>query len=173
MELITKRLIIRAPFLDDAEELADKINDISIIRWLTQVPYPYEISDAINFINRSNQFIANRTAFNLIIEMDGEIAGGAGLSDIKEKTCELGYWITPKFWNKGIATEASRAMLDFGFHDLDLDSIQASYKEGNEQSYRVLQKLGFFETFQESVDDEMMGKKITMFWLEINKSENE
>ena len=79
MELLTKRLIIRSPVIGDAEELREKINDFSVIQWLSNTPYPYSLDDAISFIHRTNQSVKDNTAYNLVIEIDGKIVGGVGL----------------------------------------------------------------------------------------------
>lgn len=55
---------------------------------------------------------------------------------------ELGYWIGLPFQGKGIATEAARAMLTYGFATLQLNAIWGAYYEGNEESRRVQEKCG-------------------------------
>ena len=171
MELLTKRLTIRSPVIEDAEELRGKINDFSIVQWLSNTPYPYDIDDAISFINRSNQAIKDSTAYNLVIEIEGEIAGGVGLFDVNEVGGELGFWIASKFWKRGIATEASKTMLYFGFRQLELKTIKASFKEGNEASNKVLKKLGFISVGQKLEDDEILKQKVMMHFLEIKSSD--
>ena len=55
---------------------------------------------------------------------------------------ELLYGITEEHWNAGIATEAARAMLAYGFDKLGFERIQASTDFANTASVRVMQKLG-------------------------------
>ena len=55
---------------------------------------------------------------------------------------ELGYWIARRHWGRGIATEASRALLDIA-RTLRLPRLQASHFLDNPASGRVLEKLGF------------------------------
>ena len=157
--------------IEDAEELRGKINDFSIVQWLSNTPYPYDLGDAISFINRSNQSIKDSTAYNLVIEIEGEIAGGVGLFDVNEVGGELGFWVAPKFWKRGIATEASKTMLYFGFRQLELKTIKASFKEGNEASNKVLNKLGFISVGQKLEDDEILKQKVMMHCLEIKSSD--
>lgn len=157
--------------IEDAEELRGKINDFSIVQWLSNTPYPYDLGDAISFINRSNQSIKDSTAYNLVIEIEGEIAGGVGLFDVNEVGGELGFWIASKFWKRGIATEASKTMLYFGFRQLELKTIKASFKEGNEASNKVLNKLGFISVGQKLEDDEILKQKVMMYFLEIKSSD--
>lgn len=60
----------------------------------------------------------------------------------KEFKAELGYTISPAYWGKGYAAEASRAVISWGFHQLDLKRIECSAFTTNEQSQRVCEKLG-------------------------------
>ena len=69
--------------------------------------------------------------------------GGIGLSEFNNNSCQVGYWLGKKYWGNGFATEALKSILDFGFHQLNLDKIYAAYKIGNEGSIRVLNKSGF------------------------------
>jgi [ribosomal protein S5]-alanine N-acetyltransferase len=54
----------------------------------------------------------------------------------------LGYWIHPLHWNKGYATEAARAMLNFGFTQLGCRRIESSHALWNRASAAVIKKLG-------------------------------
>ena len=67
-----------------------------------------------------------------------------GLSDIEQQhsRAEMGYWIAIKFWNRGFATEAARAVLDYSFSDLDLQRIFAHHFKRNPASGKVLEKIG-------------------------------
>jgi RimJ/RimL family protein N-acetyltransferase len=47
------------------------------------------------------------------------------------------------YWGRGLATEAARAFLDFGFRELRLRRIVASVQAGNMASTHILEKLGF------------------------------
>ena len=60
-----------------------------------------------------------------------------------ENSAELGYWIAEEFWGKGFAFEASEVIVDRAFNELGVERIFASFKYGNIQSMRVLEKLGF------------------------------
>ena len=56
---------------------------------------------------------------------------------------ELGYWLGLSYWGQGFATEAARAVIDYAFADLKLESIQAGARVTNPASRRVLEKCGF------------------------------
>jgi ribosomal-protein-alanine N-acetyltransferase len=54
---------------------------------------------------------------------------------------ELGYQFIPEAWGNGYATEAARALFDYGFCQLNLDQIVAVALPDNKPSLRVLQRL--------------------------------
>jgi len=60
----------------------------------------------------------------------------------RDRRAELGYWLAQPAWGHGFATEAARAMIDFGFSGLGLARIYAQVLADNRASLRVLDKLG-------------------------------
>lgn len=82
----------------------------------------------------------------LAIELKGQdhfigFAGLKYLEDIKE--VDLGYRLKSKYWGQGIATEAAKACVDYGFNRLKLEKIIAFIIPENIGSFRVLEKLNF------------------------------
>ena len=55
---------------------------------------------------------------------------------------ELLYGLVPSHWNRGLATEAARALLRFGFEERGFPTIRASTDALNTASIRVLEKIG-------------------------------
>ncbi len=55
---------------------------------------------------------------------------------------ELLYGIHPTYWGEGLVAEAAREVLRFGFESCDFDRVIAATDTPNQQSVRVLQKLG-------------------------------
>ena len=55
----------------------------------------------------------------------------------------LSYWIGPSYWNRGLATEAGREVIYFGFEKLQIEEIEAECYRRNPSSGAVLRKLGF------------------------------
>jgi [ribosomal protein S5]-alanine N-acetyltransferase len=60
----------------------------------------------------------------------------------RDRRAELGYWLAAEAWGRGYATEACRALIDFGFAECALARIYAQVLAGNVASMRVLEKLG-------------------------------
>ena len=55
----------------------------------------------------------------------------------------LAFYLARAYWGRGLATEAGRAFVDFGFRELGLSRIVTAVQVGNDASVRVLEKLGF------------------------------
>ncbi len=60
------------------------------------------------------------------------------------------YGLAPAYWGRGIAAEAARAMIRFGFEACGFDEVIAAADPPNTASFRVMQKAGM--TFQKRVD---------------------
>ncbi len=139
----TERLIIKSPELEDVDTMVALVNNWEITKWLSNVPYPYLQSDGIGFVKRSKQKHETGSGYNYLVFFQDTLVGGGGLSLQKNGIYNLGYWVGKQYWDQGIATEASYALLSFGFDNLRQTKVQAGYFDGNDASARVLKKLGF------------------------------
>ena len=138
--LETKRLALRAARLEDAKAVAALANDRRIAENTARIPYPYKLADAEQFIAGANK---KGEAAYLITLRDGTIIGACGLMFHYDDTPEIGYWLGVPYWNKGYATEALHALIDYAFTDLTHDAVQAGARVTNPASRRVLEKCGF------------------------------
>ncbi len=66
------------------------------------------------------------------------------LSDRPE--VEILYGLSPEYWGRGIAGEAARAVLRFGFEEIGLEKIFAGADPPNYASFRVMEKTGMQRT---------------------------
>lgn len=73
-----------------------------------------------------------------------EIIGNLGFNSFtRGHRGVIGYSLMYEYWNKGIITEAIKAIIDFGLDQLQVNRIEAEVMPGNTASERVLTKLGF------------------------------
>ena len=61
----------------------------------------------------------------------------------EHKKAEVGFWLFPKFWNKGIVTETLKAVIEYCHREKDIHRLEAFVEEGNVASRKVLEKVGF------------------------------
>jgi RimJ/RimL family protein N-acetyltransferase len=138
--LATKRLILRAPQPEDAAAVAALINDRRIAENLARVPHPYTLADAKAFIAAAPA--REETSF-LVTLHDGALIGGCGIGRLRSDGPEIGYWYGVRYWGRGYATEAARALLDHAFGELGYDLLHAGARVTNPASRRVLEKCGY------------------------------
>ena len=81
----------------------------------------------------------------ICLQSDGSFLGAAGLNDLstQHKKAELGFWLLPKKWGKGIMSEALPLILEYSFDTLDLHRIEAFVETENKNCKTLLEKLNF------------------------------
>lgn len=145
-EIRTKRLILGEIDSYQLAEIAEQANNIKIAENTLNLPFPYRERDAQNWVEMQQEMFNETRGYVFAIYLrDSKVfVGGCGLHlDVSHNKAEIGYWIGEEFWQNGIATEAARALLDFGFNRLVLNKVYATCFKGNKASARVLKKLKF------------------------------
>ncbi len=71
--------------------------------------------------------------------------GAGGLNDIndKEKKAEIGLWLFPDFWGKGIMKETLPIISNYGFNELKLNRIEGFVESDNIACKRAMSKLDY------------------------------
>lgn len=133
----TERLVLRRFRREDSARLVALLNDLDVVRWLTNVPFPFKIEDADNFILN----LAPQVHDAFAIETEGQVIGTMSAGS------ELGYWVGQNYWGKGFATEGARAIVARHFGNSKSD-LASGYHLGNDRSRAVLSKIGFRPTGQ-------------------------
>lgn len=82
---------------------------------------------------------------------DDDFVGCCGLRPYKPEAqiFEIGFHLRPAYWHKGLAIEASQAVIRFAFTTVGAKSLFAGHHPSNAASKRILQKLGFRHTHDE------------------------
>lgn len=78
-------------------------------------------------------------------KIDGAFLGAGGLNDLtlKNKKAEIGFWLLPEHWGKGIMTEAMPLILNHAFDVIGLHRIEGFVDSENVNCKRALSKLAF------------------------------
>jgi RimJ/RimL family protein N-acetyltransferase len=143
--LPTERLLLRPFLVSDAPAVERLAGAREVADTTLLIPHPYPAGAAKQFIEgiRAEFEKGEQYVFGITLHATGELCGSMGLKiSAPHQRGELGYWIGVPFWNRGYCTEAGRAILRFGFEELELNSINAHHFIRNPASGRVLQKLG-------------------------------
>ena len=103
--------------------------------------------DALVHFKTIDENIENNKGINWAITLKGnpKLIGIIGHYRIQPENhrCEIGYMILPQYNEQGIVSEAIKMILEYGFNDLQMHSIEAVIDPENKASERVLQKNGF------------------------------
>jgi RimJ/RimL family protein N-acetyltransferase len=139
-ELRTARLLLRPPRLDDAAAYYSLASDPEYAVFGSRLPV-----DRKNVERGLAQIVATpwerRPEFAIVL--DGEVVGRVVLEvDRTNAIAALGYGVARPVWGRGVATEAARAMMGYGFEGLGLAKVWARADPRNSASVRVLEKLG-------------------------------
>ena len=143
--LQSKRTVLR-PFLDsDLEYVFKGLSHPDVIKY-------YGISfDSLEATKEQMQWFAdlekNQTGiwWAVCSTSTGEFLGAGGLNDLNPTTkqAEIGFWLLPEHWKKGLMTETLPIILNYAFHRLNLQSVVGSVETENLNCKRALEKLNF------------------------------
>ena len=162
MELTTERLLLREFVIEDWPAVLAYQQDPRYLRY-----YPWAErtrADARAFVQMflDDQRETPRRRFQLAVVLAGEgrLIGNCGLRRKPGKGWEadIGYELDPAYWGRGYATEATQALLRFGFLELGLARISSWCIADNRASARVLEKLGFIQEGRLRRDEYFKGR---------------
>jgi len=144
--LTTSRLILREIIPTDAADLFSFHSDPEVQKYDSDPPMR-EIAEAVFLIEKITQWFTSGQAISwgIAFKEENRLIGGLGFyfwGKAYYKT-ELGYTVARPYWRRGIAAEAVRALMQFGFETLHLHRINADTRMDNLASVRLMQKLGF------------------------------
>ncbi|MBL7156510.1 MAG: GNAT family N-acetyltransferase [Candidatus Pacebacteria bacterium] len=147
MNIETERIKLRKLRISDADFIRQNAEDRKITKYTNVVSSSIGARNAEKFIKRIQKEWKKKTAFEFGIELkkSKKLIGAIDLSDIdcKNKNASVGFWLVKKYWSKGLAEEALRLILSFGFKKLKLKRIQARVFHKNKNAQKLLEKLGF------------------------------
>ena len=139
----TARLTLRPFGLSDASAVQELAGERAIADTTMNIPHPYEDGMAEEWIDSHEPGYKDGkvATFAIVLSDDAKVIGAIGLTINRGlNKAELGYWIGKPYWNLGYATEATNAILTFGFDDLRLNRIHAAHLARNPSSGRVMEK---------------------------------
>jgi RimJ/RimL family protein N-acetyltransferase len=145
--LETPRLWLRWPRVADSASIQRLAGEKDVALMTANLPYPYPDGAAEGFVfaARKGNALGSMLAMALVAKAKPqELIGMIGLRAIPDsERLELGYWLGKPHWNKGLMSEAARAMVDVAFRLSETASIEAGALPENGGSQRVLAKAGF------------------------------
>jgi ribosomal-protein-alanine N-acetyltransferase len=144
--LTTPRLVLRQPSLDDVNDIFQATSDPEVQKYDSNPPMK-DIAEAVQLVEQLLAWFEEKKAISWGIELKdtGRTVGGVGFYfwDQIYYKADLGYTVTRAFWRQGIATEALRAVMAFGFEEMGLHRINVDTRMDNTASVRLMARLGF------------------------------
>ncbi len=140
----TGRLVVRPWTPEDADEVTRAYQDPEMARWLPG-PLPYTRDEAAAFITRTTGERAEGRGMLGAVEVDGRLAGSAGLHFGQSLLGPgIGYWTAAWARGKGYAAEAAAALAAWAFaHGAHRVHLLADVD--NLPSQVVARRAGFLE----------------------------
>ena len=167
----TQRLVLRPYQKKDIEPFLEFMLDIKATRYLDFTDEQRTEKGArelFDFVIKS--YTTNEPVFAIVIALkkNNEFVGSCGLSPLADKnTVECYYSLFPRYWKKGFATEAMRALLKYAFEQLMVTEVVAFASPYNTPSWRVAERIGMtFRGVVENVHTGLKGKKFSITKLE-------
>ncbi|MFZ0263888.1 MAG: GNAT family N-acetyltransferase [Nitrososphaeraceae archaeon] len=144
---------LREILINDAQDITHLLMNYNVSKHLWEIPNPYSIDDALEFIKCANSDFNTLKALHFAIESkiiprsrnNLKFVGTISIKkiDLVNKKADLGYWIGEQYWGRGIATECLKLIIDYAFSaELGLKQLCAYVFPENKASIRVLEKNG-------------------------------
>lgn len=147
LEILTDRLILRVPRIQDAEEINAAMNEVwhDLQLWMSWAHDDQKTLEATRAYLRDY-------ARNGILPIagfcreSGRFVIATGINLRENGGGETGYWVARDFLGRRYAMEATVATMGYGFDVMGFDHIAINHYEGNDKSRRVIEKIGFIKT---------------------------
>lgn len=149
LRLETENLIIRPYTKNDALNLYDTLNDKNVLKYIPEEPITIEqAQNAIDWLISNYDLDLDsdyKYSFAIETKQTNDYVGwcGFGYLDYDKSQKEIYFTLKSKYWGQGFATEASKALVEYIFNELELKKLVAVVKPNNVASKRVIEKLGF------------------------------
>ncbi|NRB65298.1 MAG: GNAT family N-acetyltransferase [Saprospiraceae bacterium] len=142
-EITTDRMRLRMPIHADLASIFALGNDPEVMRFISY-GRTQSISEARVDLKRRIQQSVNGFGYWIAEYKDNsDFIGWIALKPLnKTEDIEIGYRFLKTHWNKGLATEGAKALLDYAFTNHSLQRVVSVAMAANKASTRVMEKLG-------------------------------
>lgn len=144
--LETERLTLRQVTQEDADNLLVYLSDVDVMKYYGLEPFK-SINDAFDEISWYQSIFEKGTGirWGITLKEQDEIIGSCGFFNkvAQHHRAEIGFELSKEHWGKGIASEAIKTVLYYGFEQMDLQRIEALIEPPNITSQKVVERQGF------------------------------
>jgi RimJ/RimL family protein N-acetyltransferase len=135
----TERLIIRRFRCDDWMDLYEYLSNEEVVRY-----EPYGVFSEEDCKKEAARRSSDSAFWAVCLKDSGKLIGNVYFSRQEPEefsNWEIGYVFNSEYWGKGYAAESCRAVIDYGFRELNVRRIVAMCNPVNTQSWRLLERL--------------------------------
>lgn len=163
-ELDTPRFLLKQIVSDDQAFIFKGLSHPDVI------PYYGVQYDSFDATKAQMEFYDNLWSektgcwWKIVDKATGESVGACGMNayNATHERAEIGYWLLPEHWKKGIMAEVIPVMIDHLFAAWKLHRLEAVVEEGNDTSNKLAEKMGFrFEGVMRECEIKQ-GKRISL-----------
>lgn len=161
MNIHTSRLIIRDYVPSDWQDLQEIFSDPQVMRYCEPVYTPEQTKETLAL------FIQKGIAYAVTLADSGKVIGHALFAQLEQGIYEIAWFYNRSYWSRGYAYEASKALIDYGFQELQLHKIVAETIDPV-KSTGLMRKLGMTHegTFRSHTRDPQ-GNWADVYWYGI------
>ena len=151
--LETERLVLRPPRAGDGQVLNDaiRVSHEELAPWLPWAGTLPSVDESEAHCRRQQARFILREDFVMLVFLraagggEGELVGGTGLHriDWTLRKFEIGYWRKTGCGQRGLVTEAVRALARLAFDKLDARRVEIRMDDRNVRSWKVAERAGF------------------------------
>ncbi len=144
--LESERLIFRKFEKNDAESLFKIRSNDLVMKYMDSLIHKNK-SDSSTLISSILSDFKNRIGINwaIVSKSNNQLVGSFSFWRLIKQHCraEIGYSMHSNYWGQGIMNETFKTLIEFGFNNLQLHSLEANVNPQNDQSIKLLERVGF------------------------------
>ena len=143
--LETENLVLRPPRRKDAKDIFSYASDPEVSRYVLWEPHR-SLSETRGYVGAMIRRAREGFPSSWVITLreTGQVIGTIGFVwySYDNRSAELGYSLSRKYWNRGYATQALGAVVGEAFRSLPVNRLEAQHDVRNPASGRVMEKCG-------------------------------
>ena len=113
-------------------------------QWFPWIDNTKSVEDIRKFIKGFEDKAKTNKGLLLGIWYQGNLCGLVDLHDInwENRKASIGYWLSEDYQGKGIMSQCCKALIDYAFHELNLNRIEIRAAAENKKSRAIPERLG-------------------------------
>lgn len=147
--LTTERLVIEPITTSASRKLFVSVDEAreTLLPWLPWVPFNDSPDAALRYTEACEHDWDSGAALRYYLRLKNtpELIGAVTLENCVHlhKSCDLGYWLHPRYTGRGLMTEAAQRVIRHAFDDVGFHRIRCAAGVDNQPSRAVIERLGF------------------------------